>query len=213
MIINNTVQKRLQTALLASGLLSAVAFAQTGYHQDYSRLINAGDVVKPLGDGMFGEQINYYSGKTQFQHVDISLQGDDALPMSVSRTYRVENRHVVNAKTGAFGDWDLEVPHIEAVFPKGAAWTKPDRCTNFGTPDATALEQSWDDASVITPTTGWSAVKGITGEIYTVTTQQPLIDPALLTSGSAGTTQIQATRLQKLASQVVRALLSCKIPL
>lgn len=185
------LQKCVQIAL-ASALLSTGALAQTGYHQDYSRLINAGDVVKPLGEGMFGEQINFYSGKTQFQNVDINLQGNDALPMSVSRTYRVENRHVVSAKTGAFGDWDLEVPHIEAVFPKGAAWTKPDRCTNFGTPDATALEQSWDDASVITPSAGWSAVKGITGEIYSVTSAQPLIDPALLTTGAAGTTQITA---------------------
>lgn len=139
---------------------------------------------------MFGEQINFYSGKTQFQNVDISLQGDDALPMSVSRTYQVENRHVVIAKTGAFGDCDLEVPHIEAVFPKGAAWTKADRCTNFGTPDATALEQGWDDASVITPHHRLERGQGITGEIYTVTTQQPLIDSALLTSGSPGTTQI-----------------------
>ncbi len=188
----NTNQKCFKKLLLASTLLSAVALAQTGYHQDYSRLINAGDVVKPLGEGMFGEQINFYSGKTQFQNVDISLQGNDALPMSVSRTYQVENRYVTSAKTGAFGDWDLEVPHIEAIFPKGAVWTKPDRCTNFGTPDATALEQSWDDASIIGPSTGWNLVRGIVGEVYAVAAQQPLIDPALLTSGTAGTTQIQA---------------------
>lgn len=192
MTYRNVLQRRLQSALFASALLSTTALAQTGYHQDYSRLLNAGDVVKPLGEGMFGEQINFYSGKTQFQNVDISLQGNDALPMSVSRTYQVENRHVASAKTGAFGDWDLEVPYIEAVFPKGAVWTKPDRCTNFGTPDATALEQSWNDASVITPFTGWTAVQGITGEVYTVTSAQPLIDPALLTTGAAGTTQITA---------------------
>jgi RHS repeat-associated protein len=187
---NIFVQAHLQIALLSS--LSVCAFAQTGYHQDYARLINAGDVVKPLGEDMFGEQINFYSGKSEFHNVDISLQGNDSLPMSVSRTYRVENRHVVSAKSGAFGDWDFDVPHIEGIFPKGAVWTKPDRCTNFGTPDVTALEQSWDDASVITSSAGWSAVNGVTGEVYIVSSAQPLIDPALLITGAAGTTQIVA---------------------
>lgn len=180
--------------LTSTILFTTAALAQTGYHQDYSRLINSSEVVQSVDDGMFGESVNFYSGKTQFQNTDISIPGNGTLPLSVSRSYRVENRHVTKNRTGAFGDWDIDLPRIEAVFPSASIWSNPSRCSQFGVPDATALSQDWSDASQITSNNNWTSVKGIIGAVYRTTQTLPVIDPATLIDGTTGTTEVIANQ-------------------
>lgn len=180
----------IKTTLLV--LASASINAQQGYHADYSKLINSAEVVGPVGDSSFGENVNLYSGKTTFQQTDFAISGNSQLPVSIGRTYNVENRNVTQGKLGAFGDWDLDIPRLEGIFPASLAWNRDDRCTKFDVLDPTALQQSWSDGGLITSNNGWNNVEGIVGYRYEVSTQQPIISPADILSGAAGTVHVIA---------------------
>ena len=70
----------------------------------------------------------------------MSLPGNDALPVSVGRRLTVG---VNRMAAGAFGDWDLEIPHLKGVFARADGWNVGDeslaadrykRCSRFGVP-------------------------------------------------------------------------------
>lgn len=74
----------------ALALLSAVALAQVdtvsrAYHE--GQLPRAQDAIKTLGPDLFGDQINLYDGSFSFQQTDVSLPGNSALRVAVSRKW------------------------------------------------------------------------------------------------------------------------------
>lgn len=81
------------------------------YYED--KLKNLGDFTT-LDNGLFGDQINLYTGEVQFVQTDVDLRGNDALPMRVTRSFTPgEKLHL-----GSLGDWDFEIPHITGVYGK-----------------------------------------------------------------------------------------------
>jgi|GEM_PF-2252665 len=116
---------------------------------EYGRLIRARRDVGPLDSGLLGESVDYYTGETDFVATDVDLPGNNALRVAFGRRYHVTN-HAGGAVLGAFGDWDLDLPHVEGVVAKGVGWTVPvqqvdARCTYFGAPPP---------ATVTTPISG-----------------------------------------------------------
>ncbi len=110
---------------------------------DYADLIRSQSAVGSLDGGLLGESIDYYTGQTDFVATDVSLPGNNALPVAVGRRYHVAN-HAGGVLAGAFGDWDLEIPHIEGVVATATGWTIPGagpdaRCTYFAAPPATTV--------------------------------------------------------------------------
>ncbi|WP_165371453.1 RHS repeat domain-containing protein [Pseudolysobacter antarcticus] len=110
---------------------------------DYTDLIRSQSAVGSLDGGLLGESIDYYTGQTDFVATDVSLPGNNALPVAVGRRYHVAN-HAGGVLAGAFGDWDLEIPHIEGVVATATGWTVPgagtdSRCTYFAAPPATTV--------------------------------------------------------------------------
>ena len=105
---------------------------------DYPNLIRAQSTVGSLGNGLFGESVDYYTGQTDFVATDVSVPLNFALPMAVSRRYHVANRDG-GTLPGQFGDWDLDLPHIETVLSADVGWQVPgsvplNQCTNFNAP-------------------------------------------------------------------------------
>jgi RHS repeat-associated protein len=105
---------------------------------EYDRLIRAQRDVGSLDTDLLGESIDYFTGQTDFVTTDVSLPGSNALPVALGRRYHVTN-HAGGVLQGAFGDWDLEVPHVEGVFATSVGWTVAAgnvdaRCTYFGAP-------------------------------------------------------------------------------
>ncbi len=178
---------------LVSFALAAPVWAQS-YHQDYAKLIRSDTTIEPVGDGMFGDNVNLYTGKTKFEAVDLSVPGNNAIPVEVRRSYDVENRHVVNPRNADFGDWELEIPRIEAIFPANDVWTDAQRCTNFGYKDQTAIAQDWTNSTQIVQNNNWTGVKGIVGQLYSNPLPAAVIDPSTLVSGTAGTISVQANQ-------------------
>ncbi len=114
-------------------------------YAEQHKLVTSGPVVSGLGTDLFGDQVNTYTGSLSFRHVDISLPGNDALPMQLGRRFGVGKGGLMN---GHFGDWDIDLPSIGGVFATGSsaygknygfAVDQPEpyayeRCTGFGEP-------------------------------------------------------------------------------
>jgi hypothetical protein len=94
----------------ALGVLAHSAFAQTTpvYEEQY-KLMRAPNAVVKVGADLFGDTINLYNGKLDFTQTDVSLPGNNALPVAVGRRISTGD----HAKEGrAFGLWELDIPHI-----------------------------------------------------------------------------------------------------
>lgn len=113
----------MKTRALAAGLLlwalsTCVALAQSRPWEEYSKLINSSEAVGTMGPELFGDQVNYYTGGLSFSATDISLSGNNKLPVTLSRTLAVSGRQRGYAPSESFGDWELDVPRISGVYAK-----------------------------------------------------------------------------------------------
>jgi RHS repeat-associated protein len=92
------------------------------------------DTIETLGTDLFGDKINLFNGSIAFEHVDISIPGNSALPVALARRYLPGQQ----TKTrGQFGEWDLSVPRIGGTF-SGRGWLSQNgfntRCSEFSLP-------------------------------------------------------------------------------
>ncbi len=131
--------KALTAAVLLCVLASPASRAESIYSEQ-DKLIRGGDSIGTLGNDLFGDKVNLYNGTLEFTQTDVSLPGNNALPVSVGR------RLVAGSETrsqSVFGDWDLDIPHLHGVFsasPQGPnlPWTTQSgggaRCSTYGVP-------------------------------------------------------------------------------
>ena len=122
-------------AAVALVAFTGAAQAQT-LPQEYTNLIRAEGGVGPLDAALLGERIDYYTGHVDFVATDVSLPGNSALPVAVGRRYSVQANPAGVVPERAFGDWDIEVPHIEGIVATSVGWTVPGsnpnaRCSAF----------------------------------------------------------------------------------
>lgn len=125
-------------------LLSATATAQAlTYYEEQGELKRGSRSVAALGPDLAGDRIDLYTGAVTLGQIDISLPGNNALPVAWGRRYSL---------TTHFGGWDPEVPRISGTFATGPAhrvaptgWVSyapntqqvsQQRCTHFGSPPA-----------------------------------------------------------------------------
>ena len=133
------------------------ASAQT-LPQEYSTLIRSDRNAGALDASLLGERIDYYTGRVEFVSTDVSLPGNNALPVAVGRRYVVQPNPAGVVPERDFGDWDLDVPHIEGLVATSVGWTVPGanpnaRCSAFaGAPDAGVTTPSPNDLATQTTT-------------------------------------------------------------
>lgn len=156
-------------------------FAQEGHaqvvDQKYENKIEAAKTITALSDGMFGESVNDYNGATAFAQVDISLPGNSGLPVTLGRTFSVEDKYGMNS-LGGFGDWDVDVPHIVGMFASGPGWEvqasgHPDRykrCSTalppyLGNSNFT-VDEVWGGHSVHIPGENGQLITTLAGDTY-----------------------------------------------
>jgi YD repeat-containing protein len=178
-------------ASLSSFLLSQAALAQQTPYTEQAKLIRAPQAVTTLGTDLFGDKVNLYTGGLEFVQTDVSIPGNNSLPVSVGRRF-VTGREPVDG--ALFGRWDLEIPHMHGVFESRKGWVNKaggtNRCSSFTEPSA-----------AITPNSGasWSAVEFWHGNFLYVPgygDQEMLARNQLYTSapGSAPATHPVVTR-------------------
>ena len=128
--------------------IASPAWSQSTLPQEYGDLIRSQSVVGSLDASLLGERIDYDTGQTDFATTDVNLPGNSALPVSVSRRYRVRNQ-AGGVLQGEFGDWELDLPHIEGTIATNVGWT-----VSGPTPNATCSGYSAPPAATVTTSGG-----------------------------------------------------------
>jgi RHS repeat-associated protein len=110
--------------LWAVGLVAgghAVAQTPSKYPWDeYEKRIESAKQAAALKSDLFGDQVNLANGGLSFSATDVSIPGNNALPVSVSRSYAVQNRYGSPSSPPVtdqmFADWDIDAPSISGSF-------------------------------------------------------------------------------------------------
>jgi len=79
-------------ASLCIALAVAPAWAQVTPPEEYDKTVTSAEAVGVLGPALFGDETNLYTGATTFTATDVSLPGNDALPVSIGRRFIVRSR-------------------------------------------------------------------------------------------------------------------------
>jgi hypothetical protein len=167
----------LALVIVAVGCLAAsgTAIAQSTYELSTDRAIeriNGAKETAPIPvDGAFGDQHSLYDGTVTFSNVDVSIPGNNALPVELRRTYSVQDRRELNGslratgQLGAMADWSLDLPNLHGTFAESTGWQVQidggertnARCTNRGRPptiDVFTYDEYWDGYSLHIPGLG-----------------------------------------------------------
>ncbi len=112
-----------------------------GPYFEHGILVRSGETVEALGPNLMGDVINEYTGSVEFIQTDVSLPGNNSLPVSVVR------RRSLGSSTGGnglFGDWSLDLPHVRTVASAnepnwygGSTAGNLNRCSQFAEPPRT----------------------------------------------------------------------------
>lgn len=129
------------TVLAGASLAPALAQAPTPtIYEDQGQLVRGSRKVSSLTSSLFGDQVSLYNGGLSFTQTDVSLPGNNALEVRIGRHLPTGAQRIAN---GAFGNWDLDIPHLKGVFGHAAGWNvgpyagAPDRfkrCSQFDAP-------------------------------------------------------------------------------
>ncbi|MES2019022.1 MAG: hypothetical protein V4484_21220 [Pseudomonadota bacterium] len=131
-----SILKSLCLAIVVTWAVKAHAQMTVG---ELSQAIRSPNAVTKIGADLFGDQINLYNGALQFNQTDVSLKGNNALPVAVGRRLVVSD---IPISTLPFGGWELDIPYMHGRFAKQDGWNVDSgnplaRCTGFSTPFAT----------------------------------------------------------------------------
>jgi YD repeat-containing protein len=116
------------------------AEADVSYFQDQAKVIHAPHAVSALGADLFGDKVNLYNGSLEFIQTDVSLPGNNALPVMIGRRMATGSEVFPNMQ---FGTWDLDIPHLHGTYTTAQGWSIPfpsagltpfSRCSQFGAP-------------------------------------------------------------------------------
>ncbi len=129
-------------ALFVSGsaLHIAAQAAPATIESEQAKLIRAPYAIATHGPDLFGDKVNTYTGALEFLQTDVSLPGNNTLPVTAAR--RLAAGGMGNEGRGMFAHWDLDIPRVYGMFSDEQGWRKLDannqptvaRCTNFGAP-------------------------------------------------------------------------------
>ncbi|MGO4552033.1 hypothetical protein AB4059_13170 [Lysobacter sp. 2RAF19] len=172
--------------------LSSTAMAQEDrtVTDDYdTQTIGAGK-VSPLDSDLFGDNIDYGSGGLTIKVTDVSLPGNNGLPVSLQRTFHASDDGVRMLQ------WtDYDIPYLSGLYRKISGWQGDNtqdpnaRCTygqapevgqSAGKPDRFFPEEYWHGVYLNLPSSGPQLLQAVNpssgqgpsdGDVYRWVTQ------------------------------------------
>lgn len=93
--------------------------------QEHLYRVERAQKIAALDTDLFGDMVNPYTGSTQFSVTDVSIPGNNALPVEVRRRFDVDTARGRGARSRSghvFEDWDLDLPHLRGVFAATVGW-------------------------------------------------------------------------------------------
>lgn len=135
----NAGMRRVAAALVLWGLATG-ALASKEPWEEYEKIAGQAQEVSPHGPTVFGDSINLQNGALSFSATDVSLRGNNALRVEITRTFATKTRsHFSHGLPGSgrnlldapMGDWEIDLPNIGGVFALSTGWNTVagKRCT------------------------------------------------------------------------------------
>ncbi|MFZ3286379.1 MAG: hypothetical protein WA191_05975 [Telluria sp.] len=126
-------------AVVFSALLAATSLAvhaqDVSAQQEQVKNIKAPEATLKAGSDLFGDSANLYTGGLEFTQTDVTLPGNNTLPVAIGRRL---NPGSVAPGGRPFGRWDLDIPHIHTTVSTTDGWVTKSgdtkRCSNFSAP-------------------------------------------------------------------------------
>ena len=113
----------------------AGAFEVKDYGYNIFENINDNPELASLTTGLLGDKISMFTGDIRFEQVDISLPGNSAIPVAITRT--LSNPDSWFKETREFENWSLAIPHVRSTYItdrsgnyKTAYWPNGKACTS-----------------------------------------------------------------------------------
>ena len=130
-------------AVAAVGASATQQSVTPGY--EIGKLPVAVDAVGTLGAELFGDKVNLYNGAFSFEHTELSLPGNNALPVALVRTWNARKWWLPKL---AMGDWDISTPRIEGTFATDTGFipmfgSAATRCSGFNAPPDVSIHDGW----------------------------------------------------------------------
>lgn len=102
--------------------------------EEYGRRITASSKIEGLGPNLFGDHVSLSNGALSFSVTDVSLPGNNGLPVEFRRSFSVKGRKGFYINAGfPLADWEIDLPSISGVFApdwvSGAVATPGKRCS------------------------------------------------------------------------------------
>jgi hypothetical protein len=113
---------------------ASYASASKEHWEEFEKIVGQAQEVSPHGNDAFGDRINLQNGALSFSVTDVSLRGNNALRVELTRTFTTKTRSGAsrgsqgsgpNPLDAALGDWELDLPHVAGVFPRSTGWINP----------------------------------------------------------------------------------------
>lgn len=79
---------------------------------NYDGMIKTSSSIGALGNNLFGDSVDLYTGRVEFRVKDIDLPGSNGLMVAFGRKLEVESQ----LTNGVMGDWELDVPYMHGTF-------------------------------------------------------------------------------------------------
>jgi len=129
------------TAVMLGALLGALMAMPAAHAQEggvytaelVERRVSESSSIGALGEDLFGEKIDWYSGSSSFSIADVSLPGNNGLPVTVGRTHHVGTQGAVSL--GLFGNWDIDIPYLSGTFGVTSGWASAPCSAKSAPPD------------------------------------------------------------------------------
>ena len=112
--------RALLAGLFVVSSISALAAGNSNPDLEYNRLSRPSDTIGAIGNNLFGEQVDLYSGQTSFDVTDVSIPGNGKLPVSLGR--HLDAAEPDNSgPLPSFANWEVDVPYLQAYYST-AGW-------------------------------------------------------------------------------------------
>lgn len=115
----------------------AVAFFMPAVHaednskvlwEEYEKSIKNRESIAVQGPTLFGDAVNLSNGALSFSITDVSLPGNNALPVQITRKYSAKRwKGLVHDE--AFADWSLALPNVSGTYSTLQGWVSGSQAT------------------------------------------------------------------------------------
>lgn len=104
--------------------------------------------IRVLGPDLFGEEINASTGGIAFSQADLTLPGNDSLPVAVVRRLIIDGNKSPSRPSDAslwrgymFGEWEFDLPYLSGMYSEDEGWVVNTSSPNARCSSPTAFEQ------------------------------------------------------------------------